>query len=262
MPAMQVDPAEPIGTAALVVAIDGPSGSGKSTVARGVASALGLRYLDTGAMYRALTWWVMHTHPDDVTAPATLDALSSFDLDISTSPAHQRVVVAGNDVTTAIRRADVTTWVSAVSAVPEVRHDLLERQRRIIGAGAIAVEGRDIGTTVCPAAQVKVFLTATVDARAARRALELGADHRSAPEGVATVRADLNRRDHLDAGRAASPLQQADDAVAIDSTSLDAEQVIAAVLDLVRQRTGIAAPAHLGSTSGGPSLDSIGSERR
>lgn len=260
MPATQADPVGPIGTATLVVAIDGPSGSGKSTVARGVAVALGLRYLDTGAMYRALTWWVLHSHPDDVTSATTIAALASFDLDMSTSPHEQRVIVAGNDVTGAIRQADVTTWVSAVSAVPEVRQEMVERQRGIIGAGAIAVEGRDIGTTVCPAAQVKVFLTATVDARASRRARELDARHR-APAGVANVRADLDRRDHLDASRAASPLQQAADAVAIDSTSLDAQQVIAAVLDLVRERTGIV-PAGPDVTPAPSSLDPIGGERR
>lgn len=260
MPATQVDPTAAPGIGTLVVAIDGPSGSGKSTVARGVATALGLRYLDTGAMYRALTWWVLHTHPGDVTAAATLDALTGFRLDMSTSPDHQRVVVAGNDVTAAIRQADVTTWVSAVSAVPAVRQDMLERQRRIIGAGAIAVEGRDIGTTVCPAAQVKVFLTATVDARASRRARELGTDQ-PATAGVAGVRADLDRRDHLDANRAASPLQQAADAVAVDSTSLSAQEVIAAVLDLVRERTGIAASPASGTTLDS-SLDPIGGERR
>jgi CMP/dCMP kinase len=261
MPATPVDPARPVDIAHLVLAIDGPSGSGKSTVARAVATALGLRYLDTGAMYRALTWWVMHRHPGDVTAASTLQALADFELDMSTSPASRRVVVAGNDVTVAIRQNDVTTWVSAVSAVPEVRQDMVERQRRIIGSGAIAVEGRDIGTTVCPDAQVKVFLTASVAARASRRARELTTDE-AVQAGVATVRADLNRRDHLDSSRVASPLQQADDAVAVDSTTLDAQQVVAAVLDLVRQRTGIVAASDSALTATQTTLDPIGGERR
>jgi len=254
-------PAHHVDATALVVAIDGPSGSGKSTVARGVASALGLRYLDTGAMYRALTWWVLRNGAFPSDANTVVALLPTFDLDISTSPLTQVVTVAGHDVTAAIRSAEVTQAVSAVSALPRVRRYLLEAQHAIIGSGGIAVEGRDIGTTVCPDAPVKVFLTATVDARASRRALEVEVSQASqllpgSPD-VDAVRLDLDRRDRLDSARAASPLNQAPDAVAIDSTSLDAEQVIGAVLALVQQRTGIS-PA----SGAGRRLDSIGGERR
>ncbi|MGH8889528.1 MAG: (d)CMP kinase [Acidothermaceae bacterium] len=244
MPVLHVD------ATTLVVAIDGPSGSGKSTVARGVARALGLRYLDTGAMYRAFTWWVLRNDCSPSDADAVVALLPTFNLDISTSPSTQIVRVDGYDVTAAIRSGEVTQAVSAVSALPGVRRYLLQAQHEIIGCGGIAVEGRDIGTTVCPGAPVKVFLTATVDARASRRAIEVEASE-------AAVRVDLDRRDRIDSARAASPLNQAPDAVAIDSTSLDAAQVIAAVLALVAQRTGIA-PA----SGAGRRLDSIGGKRR
>lgn len=238
----------------LVVAIDGPSGSGKSTVARGVASALGLRYLDTGAMYRGLTWWVLHNGGRPTQADAVLDLLPGFDLEISTNPSRQRVAVGGHDVTAAIRSAAVTQAVSAVSALPGVRQHLLGVQHEIIGNGGIAVEGRDIGTTVWPDAPVKVFLTAAVHERAARRARESGS---AGGSHVDDVRVDLDRRDRLDAGRAASPLNQAPDAVAVDSTAMDAADVIAAVLALVQERTGIVPEAGPGLR-----LDWIGGERR
>ena len=249
-------PVHAVDLSTLVVAIDGPSGSGKSTAARGVARILGLRYLDTGAMYRALTWWVIEQGVDPADESSVLAAATTFDLDMSTDPVAQQVVlVSGHDVTRAIRSAAVTQQVSAVSAVAEVRRQLVARQRVIIGAGGIVVEGRDIGTTVCPAAPVKIFLTAATEARAVRRAREIEPD---GPSGVSVVRADLDRRDRLDSGRAASPLHRAVDAVALDSTELDANQVIAAVLAVVRERTGIGAnQANAGST-----LDSISGETR
>jgi CMP/dCMP kinase len=242
----------------LVVAIDGPSGSGKSTVARAVARDLDLRYLDTGAMYRALTWHVLALGADPADKTAVLLALAGFELDISTNPLRQAVLVAGQDVTLAIRMPDVTSAVSAVSAIVEVRTDMVGRQRQLIGRGGIAVEGRDIGTVVWPEAPVKVFLTASVDARAVRRARDVdvtAAAATTAATEVSTVRADLDRRDRLDAGRVASPLNQAPDAVAIDATALDADQVVAAVLSLVRERTGIVAARPRAD------LNSIGGER-
>ena len=225
--------------AALVVAIDGPSGSGKSTVARAVAAALGLRYLDTGAMYRALTWWVLRQGADPGDEPAVLDALGTFQVELSTDPAVARVLVGGHDVTTAIRSAKVTDAVSAVSAIPEVRARLVSLQRELVGPGGIAVEGRDIGTTVCPNAPVKIFLTAATATRASRRALQIGPE---AP-GLDAVRAELDRRDRLDSGRMTSPLSRAADALAIDSTSMSLGQVVARVLDVVQQNTGVSAPA-------------------
>jgi cytidylate kinase len=216
----------------LVVAIDGPSGSGKSTVARGVATALELRYLDTGAMYRALTWLVLRdgVQLTDTAGIAILAGRAT--LTMATDPAAPRVVIDQVDVTEAVRGADVTAAVSAVSAVPDVRRLMVERQREIIGAGGIVVEGRDIGTTVVPAAPVKVFLTADATTRAQRRARQDGTGHETAQ--VADTEADLARRDAADSSRAASPLQQAPDAIVVDSSSMALEQVLQAVLDAAR----------------------------
>lgn len=239
-------PAADIDRASLVVAVDGPSGSGKSTVSRGVARALGLRYLDTGAIYRALTWWVLRNgvNPvDPAEQPAVVARLADFDLRISADPADQWARVGDADVTAAIRQADVTAAVSAVSAVPQVRAELLTLQRRLIGDGGIVVEGRDIGVTVCPDAPVKIFLTASAAARAGRRALEFDQTDAGA---VAAVQADLARRDRLDASRAASPLAEAADAVELDTTKLGVDEVVAAVLAVVRERTGVAPGERIG----------------
>ena len=154
----------------LVVAIDGPSGSGKSTVARGVARLLGLRYLDTGAMYRAVTWLVLHEGVDVDDGAAVTALAEQADLQVTTTPDPVTVHIAGHDVTADIRGADVTAAVSRVSAAPGVRAAMVDRQRRLIGAGGIVVEGRDIGTTVAPDAPVKIFLTADEQVRAGRRA--------------------------------------------------------------------------------------------
>jgi len=207
-----------------VIAIDGPSGSGKSTVARALAVRLGLRYLDTGAMYRAVTAAVLAANADP-NDPARVSAIvTELDLDVSTDAAPARVSVDGRDVTGEIRGAGVTAAVSAVSAVPAVRAAMVARQRRLIGSGGIVVEGRDIGTAVAPDADLKVFLTADAGERAARRAQETDS-------ALATTEADLARRDRLDATRAASPLAQAPDALVLDSTHLAPDAVVARILD-------------------------------
>ena len=208
----------------IVIAIDGPSGSGKSTVARGVAAALGLRYLDTGAMYRATTWLALQQGIALDDADALAGMATRARLELTTDAAPVRVRVDGVDVTEAIRGADVTAAVSAVSAVPGVRAAMVRRQREVIGAGGIVVEGRDIGTAVAPTAELKVFLTADEDVRAQRRALEVA-------DGVETTREALARRDRLDSSRTASPLTQPADAVVIDSSALSADAVIAAIVD-------------------------------
>jgi cytidylate kinase len=226
------DSGQLVDSSTLVVAIDGPSGAGKSTVARGVARALRCRYLDTGAVYRALTWAVLErgTDPDDERGVAGV--LNDFQLELSTDPDDVAVVVVGHDVTAAIRGPAVTAAVSAVSAIPRVRTQLVAMQRSIIGGGGIVVEGRDIGTVVCPDADVKIFLTANPAVRATRRFVE-----DDDPEvDVDAVEADLARRDRLDTSRTDSPLVAAADAIAIDSTSMDAASVIAAVLDIVTAR--------------------------
>ena len=216
---------------ALVVAIDGPSGSGKSSVSKRVASALGLRYLDTGAMYRAVTWAVLEQHADPSDPAAVEKVAATVELTSYTDPGGADVCVDGTALGDRIRSADVTAAVSAVSAVPAVRTLLVDRQREIIGTGGIVVEGRDIGTVVAPDAPVKIFLTASNDARAQRRAQELGHNE------VTSVRSDLDRRDALDSSRTTSPLTPAADAVHVDTTELGLDEVVERVLELVRTST-------------------------
>lgn len=216
----------------LVIAMDGPSGSGKSSASKGVARALGLRYLDTGAMYRAMTWWMLANgvpveDADAVAARAAEPAIAS-----GTDPDAPTITVDGTDVSAPIRTREVTNAVSAVSSVPAVRARLVELQREIIGAGGIVVEGRDIGTVVAPDAPVKVYLTASEEARAARRAKDLATD----PGATVTVtRAEQARRDRLDSTRTASPLTRAGDAHEIDSTELGLAEVIEAVVRLAKE---------------------------
>jgi len=222
-------------TPTLVIAIDGPSGSGKSTVARRVAAALHLRYLDTGAVYRALTWAVLDraVEPDNVDGVLAVAGVAQ--IRVSTDPQAQAVSVDGRDVAAAIRGPEVTGAVSAVSAIPQVRERLVALQRAIIGAGGIVVEGRDIGTVVAPDSPVKIFLTASPEMRAARRSAD--AEISVGDRDVSSVQADLARRDTLDSTRAASPLAMAPEAVQLDSTAMDEDAVVARVLDLVAQRS-------------------------
>ncbi len=231
-------PGQPSGSASaptLVIAIDGPSGSGKSTVARRVAASLHLRYLDTGAIYRALTWAVLDKAIDPDNVDAVLAVAGSAQIRVSTDPQTQAVSVDGRDVAAAIRGPEVTDAVSAVSAIPQVRERLVALQRAIIGSGGIVVEGRDIGTVVAPDSPVKIFLTAAPETRAARRSAE--AEIAVGKRDVVSVQADLARRDTLDSTRAASPLAMAPDAVQLDSTAMDEDTVVARVLDLVAQRS-------------------------
>jgi cytidylate kinase len=192
-----------------------------------VARALGLRYLDTGAMYRALTWLVLRETVDPSDAQAVATLAESARIEVSADPHQPRVTINGVDVTADVRTAQVTRTVSLVSAIPAVRRDMVRRQQELIADGGIVVEGRDIGTTVAPDAAVKVFLTAAADTRAHRRAAESG---RADGARVAATGAELRRRDQLDSARAASPLAQASDALVIDSTDLTAEEVVARVV--------------------------------
>lgn len=228
-------------TGALVaVAVDGPSGSGKSSTARGVASRLGWNYVDTGAMYRAITWWLVREGVDVGDAVAVGRRAAEPSLDISVDPTSRGVFVDGVDVSDAIRDPGITSAVSAVSAVPEVRERLVAVQREVMERGPVVVEGRDIGTVVAPDAAVKVFLVATTEARAERRAAEWADEH---GVSVADTAEQLDRRDHLDSTRELSPLTQADDAVVIDSTSLALDEVIDRVVALVRERVPAYSPS-------------------
>jgi cytidylate kinase len=211
----------------VVVAIDGPSGSGKSSTSRGVAARLGLRYLDTGAMFRAITWWLLE-NGIDVTDPTAVAAASARpNLESGTDPLAPTIVVEGQDASVAIRSAGVTAAVSAVSAVPEVRARLLDEQRRIIGTGGIVVEGRDIGSVVVPGAPVKVYLTADPAARALRRAAEEGGSDRGVTETA------LLERDRIDSTRATAPLTMPAGAHHIDTTAYTLDEVVELIVDLV-----------------------------
>jgi len=218
----------------IVVAIDGPSGSGKSSTSRGVAARLGLRYLDTGAMYRGMTWWMLRAGVDVHDREAVAAHAGEPEILSGTDPQGPSIIVDGVDVGLAIRSADVNAAVSPVSAVPEVRERLVELQRGTIGAGAIVVEGRDIGAVVAPFAQVKVYLTADPVARAQRRAAEEGGTD------VDTTQQSLLARDAIDSSRAASPLTMAEGAVHIDTTGHTLDEVIDQVVALVE---AVEAPA-------------------
>lgn len=218
-----------------VVALDGPSGTGKSTVARALAIELGLRYLNTGAMYRAVTWAVLRAGVDPEDSRLVAELADRIAVDITTDPHDQRVSVDGQPVAGPLRSTEVTTAVSPVSAVPEVRHRLIEAQRALIGAGGIVVEGRDIGTVVAPEAPLKIFLTASHDTRVHRRARQDGAG----PAEVLATSEALRRRDSYDSSRKAGPLRPHPDAVHVDTTSLPVHEVVKRLVDLARNR-GIA----------------------
>ncbi len=223
------------GTPGIVVAIDGPSGSGKSSAARGAARRLGLRYLDTGAMYRAVTWWMMRAGAPVDDADEVAARSSEPDLRIGTDPDLPTITVDGIDVSGPIRSREVTNAVSAVSAVPAVRQRLVGLQRELIGDGGIVVEGRDIGTTVAPDATVKVYLTAHEQERARRRAAEgLG----GAKAEVTLTQHELALRDKKDSSRTTSPLNQAPDAIVLDTTELNLNQVIERICALADERAG------------------------
>ncbi|MFU8854316.1 (d)CMP kinase [Micromonospora sp. SL1-18] len=217
-------------TGRCVVAVDGPSGSGKSTVSRRLAVRIGARYLDTGAMYRALTWAVLRSGVDLTDTESVAKVAGDVDLRIGTDPEGYGVVADGVDVAKEIRGPEVTGAVSAVAAVPAVRELLVARQRQMIAnAGRIVVEGRDIGSVVAPDADLKVYLTASDAARAQRRSAEDASD-------VAATAVDLARRDKLDSTRKVNPLQQAQDAVVLDTTELGIDEVVARLRDLLTER--------------------------
>lgn len=215
----------------LVIAVDGTSGSGKSSTCRGVAEELRLRYLDTGAQYRAMTWWLLGEGVDVHDVDAVTAAASQPDIVSGTDPRDPTIMVDGRDVSVQIRSDEVNRAVSPVSAVPAVRERLVALQREVIGAGDIVVEGRDIGSVVWPQADVKVFLTADATARAERRAAEEGGSD------VPSTQELLLHRDRIDSGRATAPLVQSDGAVEIDSTHRSLRDVIDLVVELVREGT-------------------------
>ena len=218
------------------VTLDGPSGTGKSSVARDVARTLGAAYLDTGAMYRAATVAVLDAGVDPEDAAAVARTVAAARIEVGTEAGTEVVLVDGVDVAVRIRGAEVTRNVSAVSAVPAVRRQLVDQQRELVAAAdAVVVEGRDIGTVVLPDATLKVYLTAAPEVRAQRRAGQLGIT--DAAE-IAALAADLRRRDEYDSSRADSPLRPAEDSVVVDSTDLDQQGVIERIVELAAVGAG------------------------
>ena len=219
-----------------VVAIDGPAASGKSTTARRVAVALDFRYLDTGAMYRALTWKVLaeHRDPADEASVGALAERAHLTFAPGEGAGDDRLLLDGVDVTDRLRAAEVTGAVSLVARVPAVRRAMVRLQREVARAGPCVVEGRDIGTVVFPQAPVKIFLVASLEERARRRRADLGRDAPALP----ALAEDLDRRDAMDSGREDSPLRRAADAIDLDTTGRSIEEVVAEIVRITRAALG------------------------
>ena len=219
------------------IAVDGPSGAGKSTLAKQLAEALGFLYVDTGAIYRTVGLYALRSgiSPDDV--PAIIALLDQISVDLRYGEdGLQHMYLGGEDVTQEIRRHEVSRWASCVSAIPEVRAFLLQMQRSMAKRQNVVMDGRDIGTVVIPDADVKIFLTASPQARAHRRHAELLARGQECdPEKVL---ADIVERDQKDSSRSAAPLKQAEGAILVDTTEISLEQSLQVLLELVKERFG------------------------
>lgn len=223
----------------MIVAIDGPSGSGKSSVAREIARRCDLTYLDTGAMYRSVALACLRRGVDPEDADAVATVARDVSIEFANGESGQRVLVDGDDVTSEIRTPEVELAVSPVSANPAVRETMVALQRRAGESGDVVAEGRDIGTVVFPSADVKVFLVASPEARARRRAVQRQGGNLATGDAVSVDSADerailddLMRRDAYDSSREASPLRPADDATHIDSSELSFEEVVSAIVGL------------------------------
>lgn len=218
----------------LILAVDGPSGTGKSTMCRQLAKQLDAKYVDTGAMYRVATLAVLRAGVDPADTDAVIEATTDLPLEVSDDPDSTAVLFAGEDVSGEIRGREVTKHVSAVSAIPEVRVNLVELQRKLAReAGRAIVEGRDIGTVVLPNAPAKVYMTASAEVRAKRRFDQDVAAGREADFDA--VLADVKRRDDADSSRKTSPLRPADDAEVVDTSEMAPDAVLAALTAVVER---------------------------
>ena len=217
------------------VAIDGPSGAGKSTLAKAAAAALGICYVDTGAIYRTIGYGVYCRGIDPSDAAAVAAVLPEMRLELHYDQAGlQRMKLADRDVTEQIRLPEMSKYASKVSAIPAVRDFLLELQRDQARRRSVIMDGRDIGTVVLPDAEVKIFLTASAEVRAQRRCLEL--EQRGTPKPYDEVLRELNERDYNDSHRAAAPLRAAEDAIVVDTSALDFDASREALLALIREK--------------------------
>lgn len=218
------------------VAVDGPSGAGKSTLSKEVAKELGIVYVDTGAIYRTIGYYIFTQGIDPKDERAVAAALPEVQVDMRYgADGLQRMLLGGTDVTEKIRLPEISMYASAVSAIPAVRAFLLEMQRDMARRSSVIMDGRDIGTVVLPNAQVKIFLCADVQVRARRRTLEL--EQRGTPKPYEQVLEEMEQRDWADSHRSAAPLRPAEDAVVVDTTNMDFAQSKDAILQVIRRRT-------------------------
>lgn len=216
-----------------VIAIDGPAGAGKSTIAKMAAQKLGYIYIDTGAMYRAVAWRILQEYTPPVSTEQIISVLDDIDIKLSYDEnKNMRVETNGTDVSAAIRTPEVTALVSQVAAVSEVRTKMVELQRAMAQCGKVLMDGRDIGTCVLPNADLKIFLTASVEERANRRARQM--KEKGYDIDVEEIKKDIIARDEADMNREISPLKKADDALLLDTTEMTIEEVLAAIVKMAQ----------------------------
>ena len=218
----------------IAVAVDGPAGAGKSSISKIVAKKLGYLYIDTGAMYRSVTWAVLHNHIDVNNQKAVEALLPELDLTMEASDDSCKVFIAGQDVTDFIRTPQVNNAVSIVASYKGVRQYLVERQRLMAEAGGVILDGRDIGSVVLPNAELKIYLTASVEARAMRRYLEVNGTVNEQP--LEDIKDSVMQRDDMDKNRKESPLIQVEDAVLVDSSEMTFDETVEHILHLVQER--------------------------
>lgn len=218
----------------IAVAVDGPAGAGKSSISKIVAKKLGYLYIDTGAMYRSVTWAVLHNHIDVNNQKAVEALLPELDLTMEASDDLCKVFIAGQDVTDFIRTPQVNNAVSIVASYKGVRQYLVERQRLMAEAGGVILDGRDIGSVVLPNAELKIYLTASVEARAMRRYLEVKGTVNE--QTLEDIKDSVMQRDDMDKNRKESPLIQVEDAILVDSSEMTFDETVEHILHLVQER--------------------------
>ena len=218
----------------IAVAVDGPAGAGKSSISKIVAKKLGYLYIDTGAMYRSVTWAVLHNHIDVNNQKAVEALLPELDLTMEASDDSCKVFIAGQDVTDFIRTPQVNNAVSIVASYKGVRQYLVERQRLMAEAGGVILDGRDIGSVVLPNAELKIYLTASVEARSMRRYLEVKGTVNE--QTLEDIKDSVMQRDDMDKNRKESPLIQVEDAVLVDSSEMTFDETVEHILHLVQER--------------------------